>query len=89
MTNRPWYKDTNFWIVIGEIFSGVVAFGLIITGFFLPPMGSIDSSVIQAVGEIFAFAALWQLPAAIRAGKQIRLEHGNTTITVNNKNEQE
>jgi len=77
-----WYRDINVWTVIGEATTGLVAFGLLIAGFLLPPPGVIDTSVIQAVGEILAFATIWMLPKAIAAGKNIKLSHGNTTITV-------
>ena len=37
----------------------VIAVALIIGSFFVPPTGVVDSSVLAAVGEIFAFAALF------------------------------
>lgn len=82
-----WYRDINVWTVIGEAVTGIVAFGLLIAGFLFPPPGSIDPSVIQAVGEILGFATIWMLPKAISAGKNIKLEHGGTTITVNEEKE--
>lgn len=82
-----WYRDINVWTAIGEAAIGIVAFGLLIVGFLLPPPGVIDASVIQAVGELMGFAAIWMLPKAITAGKNIKLEHGSTTITVNNQEE--
>lgn len=82
-----WYRDINVWTVIGEAATGIVAFGLLIAGFLFPPPGAIDPTVIQAVGELMGFAAIWMLPKAITAGKNIKLEHGSTTITVNNKEE--
>lgn len=78
-----WYIDINVWILIGEVATGIVSFGLLIAGFLLPPPGTIDHTVIKAVGELMGFAAIWMLPKAITAGKNIKLEHGNTTITVN------
>lgn len=59
-----------------------VSAGLIVAGFLVPPMGVIDGSVLTAVGELFAFAALSQLPYVIAQGKGITLNHGNTSITV-------
>lgn len=82
-----WYKDINVWTVIGEFSTGIVSFGLLIAGFLLPPPGIIDPTVIKAVGELMGFAAIWMLPRAITAGKNIKLEHGSTTITLNNKDE--
>lgn len=77
-----WYKNPDFWMVLGEIACGVVAFGILIIGFLLPPRGSIDPSVIQAVGEIMGFATIWMVPSAIKAGKRIRVEHGGHSLTI-------
>lgn len=77
-----WYRDINVWTIIGESTTGIVAFGLLIAGFLLPPTGVIDSSVIQAVGEIMGFATIWMLPKAITAGKNIKLERAGSTITI-------
>lgn len=60
-----------------------VSVGLIVAGFIVPPTGVIDPSVLTAVGELFAFAALSQLPFVIASGKGITLNHGNTSISVN------
>ena len=81
-----WYKDINVWFIIGEVACGLASFGLLISGFCLPPIGIIDISVIQGVGEIFGFATIWMLPKTIEAGKTIKLEHGNTTISVGEQN---
>lgn len=78
-----WYRDINVLTVIGEASTGIVAFCLLIAGFLLPPTGTIDHTVIQAVCEIMGFATIWMFPKAITAGKNIKLEHGNTTVTVN------
>lgn len=36
-----------------------IAAALLIGGFFAPPMGKIDGSVLQGAGIMLAFAALW------------------------------
>lgn len=64
-----------------------VSIGLIIGGFFVPPMGVIDGSVLTAVGEIFGFAALAKVPEVFRGHKTVELTHGNTTISVKDKDE--
>lgn len=76
-----WYTSADFWVVVGEAASGIVAFGLLIFGFLFPPPGVIDSSVVQAAGEILGFATIWMLPSAIKAGKKIKLEKGSITIS--------
>lgn len=77
-----WYKCADFWMVLGEAATGIVAFGLLIAGFLFPPPGVIDSSVIQAVGELLGFATIWMLPKAITAGKKIKLERGGNVLTI-------
>ena len=67
----------GFWI-----FSGVSIF-LLVTGFFLPPLGVIDPSVIKAIGELFGFAALGALLYGIDKGCDIALKHNNTEINLN------
>lgn len=84
--------------IIIEIFNGakwgwifsLTAIVLIVTSFILPPTGVIDSSVLAAVGEIFAFAALYKIPEivqSVRNGKSLTLKHGETEVTVESKNE--
>lgn len=58
--------------IIGESVTAVVALGLIIASFILPPTGVIDNSVLQAVGEILVFPVIWMIPDAIRAGRRIK-----------------
>lgn len=63
-------KDTI--TIIGEAVTALVALGLIIASFILPPRGVIDNSVLQAVGEILVFPVIWMIPDAIRAGRRIK-----------------
>lgn len=69
----------------------LVAFGvsiaLIIAGFCVPPQGVIDGSVLKAVGELFAFAALAFGGHAITLGYDLKVQKGDTTVAIdNNKN---
>ena len=57
---------------------------LIVTSFLLPPTGVIDPSVFAGVGELFGFAALWELHVAIRRGLDAKIQHNNTTIEIIN-----
>lgn len=75
---KNWHK----YLLIG--FS-VVAVILLIVSFLLPPTGSIDSSVIQGVGELFAFAALTQIVPAIEAGKTVKIQRGETSLEIEAK----
>jgi len=60
----------------------LVSLGLIIASFITPPMWIIDGSVLAAVGEIFGFAALGEVAAAIERGHSASISHGSTTIEI-------
>lgn len=57
---------------------------LIVTSFFIPPTGVIDSSVFAGVGELFAFGTLWEAHIAIRKGMDAKLTKDDITIEINN-----
>lgn len=65
-----------FWISL------VVAFGLMITGFLMPPMGVIDGSVLTGAGIIFMWPTLACGAKAIEDGKTARFKTSHTTLTV-------
>ena len=60
------------WLVVGEATTTVIALGLLVASFIVPPSGIIDPSVLQAVGEILVLPVIWMLPKAIEAGKTIK-----------------
>ena len=60
----------------------IVAVGLFIASFLVPPMGIIDGSVLRAVSLLFAFGSLAVLREAIREGLGAKLTHGNTTLEI-------
>lgn len=66
----------------------VASVGLIITSFFIPPLAVIDGSVLAAVGELFGFAALGEVAAAIERGHTASISHGNTTIEIKKEDEE-
>lgn len=76
------YVAHNLWFYI---FS-VVAVGLLIASFIVPPTGVIDPSVLAATGEIFAFAALGAVLKAIDKGVDAKVQRGNTTLVVGDLN---
>lgn len=67
--------------------------GLTIGGFFAPPMGVIDGSVITASGILLGFATLavgaQALQDGVRAGKQTKFQHGNTSVVIGKKENEE
>lgn len=64
--------------------SFIASLGLIIGGFFVPPMGVIDGSCLTAVGELLAFPTILFAFRAIELGYDAKLTHGNTTIEISN-----
>lgn len=63
----------------------LIAIGLIIASFIVPPIGVIDPSVLAGTGEIFAFASLGAVYKAMDKDKSITMSHGNTSVTINGK----
>ncbi len=73
-------RNVIFWITLS------VSIILFITGFFVPPMGVIDGSVITAVGELLGFGALGMIPDIIKNAKSAKVTtSGGTTIEVGSK----
>lgn len=69
------------------LFCVLVSAGLIIASFITPPMWIIDGSILAAVGELFGFAALGEVAAAIERGHSASISHGNTTIEIKKEDE--
>ena len=67
-------KTIPFWICL------IVSIGLIVAGFCVPPMGIIDGSVLTAVGILFGFASLAQVPVIIEVAGYVRMAKGDMTI---------
>ena len=65
----------------------ITSVGLIIASFFIPPLAVVDGSVLAAVGELFGFAALAEVAAAIERGHSASISHGNTTIEIKKEDE--
>ena len=74
-------SSLSFWVCL------LTSLVLIALGFVVPPMGSIDGSVLTAVGELFGFATLAVVADAVRKGYDAKITHGNTTVEVNNDDE--
>ena len=67
-------KTIPFWICL------IVSIGLIVAGFCVPPMGIIDGSVLTAVGILFGFASLAQIPIIIEVAGYVRMTKGDMTF---------
>ena len=67
----------------------IVSVGMMIGGFFVPPLGIIDGSIITGVGELLAFAALAMVPSVISSAKSTKVTtRSGTTIEVKGKEPQ-
>ena len=73
----------SFWL---SRFTVVICFfvsvGLMIGGFFVPPMGVIDGSVLTAVGELLLFPTLLYAYRALELGYKVKFQKGETSIEV-------
>ena len=58
---------------------------LIVGGFFCPPIGVIDGSVLTTVGLLLLFAVIEKLPQAIREGRSIKFQKGDLELEVGAK----
>jgi sugar phosphate permease len=59
-----------------------VSVGLIVGGFFVPPMGVIDGSVLTAVGELLLFPTLLYGYRAVELGMKVKFQKCNATLEV-------
>lgn len=66
---------------------GITSIGLIIASFVVPPLGIIDGSVLAAVGELCAFAALWAVLKAMDKGIDATFTKGDMSVTLDNDND--
>ena len=66
-----------------------VSVGLIIGGFFVPPMGSIDGSVLTSIGELLLFPTLLYAFRAIELGLRVKFQKGETSIEISKEDDDE
>ena len=76
-------KTIPFWICL------IVSIGLIVAGFCVPPMGIIDGSVLTAVGILFGFASLAQIPVITEVAGYVRMTKGDMTFEAKGINQNE
>ena len=65
----------------------ITSISLLISSFILPPCGLIEPSVLAAVGELFGFASLGEIVAAIERGKTAKISKGNISLQVGDNND--
>ena len=64
-----------------------VSVGLIVGGFFVPPMGVIDGSCLTAVGELLLFPTLLYGYRAVELGLRVKFQKGETSIEISKQRE--
>ena len=69
-----------FWITL------CISIALIVGGFFVPPLGSIDGSILTAIGELFLWPALAFGAKALSEGKKAKFKKGDATLEVGELN---
>lgn len=70
-----------FWVCL------IISVALLVTGFFLPPIGVIDNSVLTAGGILFGFGCLGVVDNTVAKGGSGKITKGDTTIEIENKQE--
>lgn len=63
-----------FWVCL------IASLSLIVGGFFVPPLGVIDGSVLTAVGEILGFVALNVLLLGLDKGTDVTVRKGDFEV---------
>ena len=76
MKKQPHADKYIFFVCLG------FALLLFIGGFFCPPMGVIDGSVLTAGGILLGFAALGVAGQNLANGKDVVFHHGETEVTI-------
>ena len=59
-----------------------VSVGLMIGGFFVPPIGVIDGSILTAIGELLLFPTLLYGFRTVELGLTIKFSKGDATIEI-------
>lgn len=78
-TRTYWLSRLTFLV------SFFVSVGLIVGGFFTPPMGIIDGSLLTAIGELLLFPTLLYAFRALELGYKFKFRKGDTSIEVHKK----
>ena len=63
----------------------ILAATMFVGGFFCPPMGVIDGSVLKAGGILLGFATLAVAGQNLANGKDVIFTHGDTRVEINDE----
>lgn len=70
------HYNIAFWVTL------VVALSLIIGGFFVPPTGEVDGSLLTATGELFLWPALALGAKSVEDGRVARIKFRNASLNI-------
>lgn len=65
-----------------------ISVALFIGGFFCPPKGVIDGSVLTAGGILLAFATLGVAGQNLANGKEVTFHHGETEVEIGDNDDE-
>lgn len=66
-----------------------VSITLGIGGFFCPPLGSIDGSILTFIGLLLGYATLAVAGQNLADGKDVTFHHGDTEVTIGDNEEED
>ena len=75
------YLLKNKYFIIAIIMV-LVAIGLVIAGFLVPPLGVIDGSVLTAVGEIVFLVTIFFVWDCVTKGKIAKIKKGDLEASI-------
>lgn len=79
------FENTKKTYIVSFWISLIIAIGLMVTGFFLPPQGQVHPSVLEATGILFLWPALAFGAKALEEGNTAKIQKGDTTISIGSK----
>ena len=68
------------WHLIAYFTTLVVAVGLLITSFIIPPRGQIDPTVLQAVAILLGYYLVFDFPHVLMSLKTFKLSKGDVSV---------
>ena len=66
-----------FWVLL------IASLTFLTASFLVPPMGTIDSSVLKAISELLGFGVLGTVIYAVDKGVDLKLSKGDLAATIN------
>lgn len=83
MKKQPHADKYIFYVCLG------IAIALFIAGFFCPPRGVIDGSVLTASGILLGFAALGVAGQNLANGKEVTFQKDDLNVTIGDNDDED